>query len=335
MADAETARGGRRVGRRRPGRRAADQPAGPRAATSRASGNRLRAGDLGTLPVVVGLVVICAVFYAREPTFLSSRNLVNITQFAAPIGIIALGIVLVLLLGRDRPVGRLGQRASRRRAWPCCSSTRASRSCSRIWPAPWPASPSGSSTAVLYTRRRRAQLRVLPGRPAGLPGRAALRARRPGHDQPAPATPACVEFARAASSPAGSPTCWSRWSCVRLPRLAAWRTAARARPPACPPPCGRWCSIKAVAARRRARLPHLLPQHRPRLRLPVVAVLRCWSCVMDLRLRKTRWGRHVFAVGGNEEAARRSGIKVDRIYLSVFALCSTLAALGGLMAPGS
>jgi D-xylose transport system permease protein len=56
--------------------------------------------------------------------------------------------------------------------------------------------------------------------------------------------------------------------------------------------------------------------------------------IMDLALRKTRWGRHVFAVGGNEEAARRSGIKVNRIYFSVFALTSVFAAVGGLLAAG-
>ena len=54
--------------------------------------------------------------------------------------------------------------------------------------------------------------------------------------------------------------------------------------------------------------------------------------VVDLVLRRTTWGRHVFAVGGNEEAARRSGIGVERIYLSVFALCSGFAALGGVLA---
>ena len=56
--------------------------------------------------------------------------------------------------------------------------------------------------------------------------------------------------------------------------------------------------------------------------------------LMDLALRRTRWGRHLFAVGGNEEASRRSGIKVNRVYVSVFVLCSTLAALGGLLAAG-
>ncbi len=47
---------------------------------------------------------------------------------------------------------------------------------------------------------------------------------------------------------------------------------------------------------------------------------------------RTRWGRHVFAVGGNEEAARRAGIRVTRIKVSVFALASTLAAAGGVLA---
>ena len=54
--------------------------------------------------------------------------------------------------------------------------------------------------------------------------------------------------------------------------------------------------------------------------------------LVDLVLRRTTWGRHVFAVGGNEEAARRAGIGVDRVYLSVFALCSGFAALGGVLA---
>ncbi len=46
-------------------------------------------------------------------------------------------------------------------------------------------------------------------------------------------------------------------------------------------------------------------------------------------LRRTRFGRHVFAVGGNMEAARRAGIKVEEVRLVVFVLASTLAAMGG------
>jgi D-xylose transport system permease protein len=54
--------------------------------------------------------------------------------------------------------------------------------------------------------------------------------------------------------------------------------------------------------------------------------------VIDVLLRRTRFGRHVYAVGGNIEAARRAGIKVDRVRLMVFILASTLAAMGGVLA---
>ncbi len=56
--------------------------------------------------------------------------------------------------------------------------------------------------------------------------------------------------------------------------------------------------------------------------------------VMNYALTRTSWGRHVFAVGGSVEAARRAGINVRRIYTSVFVICSTLAAVGGLLAAG-
>ena len=69
--------------------------------------SRVRGGDLGSLPVIVGLVVIWTVFQALNPVFLSSTNLVNLTMQCAAIGTIALGIVLVLLRRRDRPVGRI------------------------------------------------------------------------------------------------------------------------------------------------------------------------------------------------------------------------------------
>lgn len=47
-------------------------------------------------------------------------------------------------------------------------------------------------------------------------------------------------------------------------------------------------------------------------------------------LRRTRFGRYIYAVGGSEQVARLSGISVNRIRLGVYVLCSTLAALAGL-----
>ena len=68
--------------------------------------DRLRGGDLGSIPVVVGLVIIWAVFQTLNPTFLSSTNLVNLTMQSAAVGTIAIGIVLVLLMGEiDLSVG--------------------------------------------------------------------------------------------------------------------------------------------------------------------------------------------------------------------------------------
>ncbi len=49
-------------------------------------------------------------------------------------------------------------------------------------------------------------------------------------------------------------------------------------------------------------------------------------------LTKTRYGRYIYAVGGNAEAARRAGINVVLIRMSIFALCSALAAVGGVLA---
>lgn len=54
--------------------------------------------------------------------------------------------------------------------------------------------------------------------------------------------------------------------------------------------------------------------------------------VMDYVLRRTRFGRMIFAVGGNVEAARRAGIPVARVRIACFVLCSTFAAWGGIMA---
>ena len=48
-------------------------------------------------------------------------------------------------------------------------------------------------------------------------------------------------------------------------------------------------------------------------------------------LRRTAFGRYIYAIGGNEQVARLSGIRVDRVKIGVYVLCSTLAALTGLL----
>jgi D-xylose transport system permease protein len=70
--------------------------------------DRVRSGDLGMLPVMVGLVLISTVFTALNPVFLAPNNLVNLLFDSATVGVIALGIVCVLMLGEiDLSVGSM------------------------------------------------------------------------------------------------------------------------------------------------------------------------------------------------------------------------------------
>ncbi|WP_327233852.1 sugar ABC transporter permease [Streptomyces sp. NBC_01317] len=67
---------------------------------------KIRAGDLGSLPVIVGLVIICVVFQSLNSAFLSAGNLTDISVAMVGTGMIAVGIVFVLLLGEiDLSVG--------------------------------------------------------------------------------------------------------------------------------------------------------------------------------------------------------------------------------------
>ena len=52
---------------------------------------------------------------------------------------------------------------------------------------------------------------------------------------------------------------------------------------------------------------------------------------VDLLVTRPRFGRHILAIGGNAEAARRVGIPLDRTRIATFALASTLAAAGGIL----
>jgi D-xylose transport system permease protein len=61
--------------------------------------------------------------------------------------------------------------------------------------------------------------------------------------------------------------------------------------------------------------------------VPIIIVL---LAILTFVLNKTRYGRHIYAVGGNDEAARRAGIPVRMVRTSVFIVCSGMAAFSGL-----
>src|SRR6476661_7926169 len=75
--------------------------------------DRVRSGDLGSLPVVVGLAIIWTVFQSLNPVFLAPNNLVNLLFDSSTVGVIALGIVCILMVGEiDLSVGSVSGFAS-------------------------------------------------------------------------------------------------------------------------------------------------------------------------------------------------------------------------------
>ena len=67
--------------------------------------------------------------------------------------------------------------------------------------------------------------------------------------------------------------------------------------------------------------------------LPLAAVIFVGLVILiDWVTRRTIYGRHIYAVGGNAESARRAGIQVDRVRISAFMLASTIAAIAGVLA---
>jgi D-xylose transport system permease protein len=63
----------------------------------------------------------------------------------------------------------------------------------------------------------------------------------------------------------------------------------------------------------------------------VVPIVGALLVLLTFLLTRTAWGRHVYAVGGNAEAARRAGISVSWVRISCFMMCSTLATVGGVL----
>ena len=63
-----------------------------------------------------------------------------------------------------------------------------------------------------------------------------------------------------------------------------------------------------------------------------VLILLAFVGGMEYVATRTRFGRHVFAVGGNAEAARRAGIRINAMRITVFGIAGTMAAIGGILA---
>lgn len=289
---------------------------------------RIRSGDLGMMPVITGLIIIWIVFYTQNPRFLSSRNLVQLSLDSATIGMISIGVVLVLLLGEiDLSIGSVSGVAG---------SILAVLLVYQGWPLPaaiLAAVATGLAIGVFYgllfTRFGVPSfVMTLAGLLAFLGLQLTVLGSRGTVNLPVNSW--LIDFASfkfldpvvsyVLAAVAGAAYFVFRAATIRR-RVAANLSAASMRSVA----------IRAVLITAAiAGGAYYLNLDRGIGWMPLLWVLTI--VVMDLLLRRTTWGRHVFAVGGNEEAARRAGIAVERVYISVFALCSAFAAIGGVLA---
>ncbi|GGQ13045.1 sugar ABC transporter permease [Streptosporangium pseudovulgare] len=289
---------------------------------------RARGGDLGVIPVVVGLVVIWAVLQVLNPVFLSSTNLVNLTLESAAVGVIALGIVCVLLVGEiDLSVGSVSGLSGAVLAVLFVDKGLP------VWAAILAAVALSAAIGWVY-----AQLFNRFGVPsfvitlAGLLAFLGLQLYVLGTKGSInlPFDSALVNFAQLAFVPQWLSYTFAVVAAAGL--FASGHLHARERRRA--GLSARTTSMLAVRSIALLAVLTFVVWYLGQTRgvgwmfvLFVAMVL-----VMHYLLSRTKWGRSVYAVGGNVEAARRAGINVRAVYTSVFMLCSSFAAVGGILA---
>ncbi|WP_091997352.1 sugar ABC transporter permease [Paraburkholderia lycopersici] len=289
--------------------------------------DRVRSGDLGSLPVIAGLVIIWTVFTSLNPVFLSADNLVNMLFDCSTVGVISLGIVCVLLVGQiDLSVGSMSGFASAllgtlwvNDGWPVLLAIAVAIAVGAVIGAlyalllNWIGMPSFVSTLAGLLAILGMQLYVL-----GSTGSINL-----------PYGSAMVNFGQLMVVPRLVSHLVALLPGVVLlllgMRTRARRHAARLSAPSV-------ASLLARAAALTVFLEIVVAYLNRGRGVPLMfGLFLGLAVVMQYALTRTRWGRSMNAVGGNHEAARRAGIKVGAIYTSAFVLCASLAALGGVL----
>jgi len=296
--------------------------------------SRIKAGDIGSLPAVLGLVSLIAVFGAMSEFFLTNRNFANLLTQAAPVIVIAMGLVFVLLLGEiDLSAGY---------ASGVCGAVLVLLVTNEGWS--W-YTALGASIAVgallgvligtLVSRLGIPSFVVTLAAFLAFQGVLLLLAGEGGTIPIADKTILAVENSNltplqgwilwAVSSAAyvlgGLNRINSRRKAglvVELTQLWAMKTVA--------------LLIITGGAVFQLNQERGLSTTNSTTGVPIVAPLILAILIAGtFLLSRTAFGRHIYAVGGNAEAARRAGINVKRVRTIAFVLCSALAAVAGML----
>ena len=287
---------------------------------------RFIAGDLAELRVVLALAVIWIVFYIQEPRFMSSVNLSNLVLQMTAVGLVSIGVVHVLLLGEiDLSVGAVSGLAA---------AIMAVLNVKHDW-SPYLAIAAavaagaaiGLFQGTVFTRF------LVPSFVVTLAGLLAW----PGFQLKVLGETGTVnlndpKITGLTSTFYSDTVGWiMALVVIGLYALLALRARqSRVSQELSAPPLGVIVLRIVVVAVSVLIGVWVLNDDRG---VPLALLILVGFCLLFFYITtRTTFGRHIFAVGGNAEAARRAGIHVDRIRVIVFVVASTMAAIGGIMA---
>ncbi len=294
---------------------------------------RIKNGDMGALPAVVALLALAVLFTGLSPYFLTKLNVANLFVQAAELTVLACALVFVLLLaeidlsaGVTAGVGMglfiiLNQKMG----------------------LPWPIAVLGALCVGLLVGSFIGFFVAKIGVPSfvvtlglflGFQGLQLIMLGDGGLYR--------VDIPEILALMNSNMPDWAGWLMVIVMvvvtlGLSLWDRARRSKAGLTSRPISLMIAKVVVIGGLSAVMVAVLNENRSVSILPisgvpivipvVIAIIFIGTFVLD----RTRFGRHLYAVGGNPEAARRSGIKVASIRISAFVICSTLAVVSGLL----
>jgi D-xylose transport system permease protein len=294
---------------------------------------RVRGGESGVLPVVAGLILISILFQSLNSNFLTSRNLVNLLIQSAAISLLAMGEVFALLLGEiDLSIGFVSgiggtvtaELVKQSTGWPWWAAILiALLVCALI----------GLVQGTIITRLGLPSFVVTLAGFLGFQGVLLLIL---GQGGSVPINDKVVnDLVSGNLTPAAS---WIvMLAVVAVFGLRTWRREGGRRASGLVAPPQSLTALKIGAVLVAAVAVVLLCnadrgavnpiRGMPWVVLIVLAVLACWT----LLLSRTKFGRYIYAIGGNAEAARRAGVRLATIRTLAFMLASFTAGIGGII----
>lgn len=294
---------------------------------------RVRSGDMGALPAVGGLIVLSILFASLSPFFLTERNFANLLNQAATLVVLGMALVFVLLLGEiDLSAGVTGGVGMALFVILFAK-----------FGIPWPLAlligfgfgfATGALIGFFVARIGIPSFVVTLGLFLGYQGLALLIIGDGGLYR--------IEVPELIAIQNGNLPVWGGWVLLVIMLLISagtsfWDRSRRTRA-GVPNRAISLVFIKlAVIAVLGGAVVYVLNQDRgqsvnavqgvPNVVPIVLAIIWIGTFVLD----RTKFGRYVYAIGGNAEAARRSGVKVRWIKWWAFVICSSLAVFAMLL----